>query len=91
MFRLWGKLYKDTLIIKDTVIEINDQQLSTQEKTNIALEEICYQFDLQKPMWLNDNNRDFPKYGKTTFRQDHFIEQVDFNYLEIEIIENDDN
>jgi hypothetical protein len=87
MFRLWGKVYKSNQIIKDIVIENEDTSLSKEALTNDCLEKICYKFDLQKPMWLNDNLKDYPKYGKTAFKQDHFIEQIDFDYLEIEIID----
>ena len=33
--------------------------------------------------------RDFKKHSKTRFYQDNFIEQIDFDYLEIQVIEED--
>jgi hypothetical protein len=86
MFRLWGKVYKNNKIIKDTIIELHNDDISKDDLTNNCLDKICYEFDLQHPMWLNDNQKDYPVYGKTSFNQDHFIEQIDFDYLEIEII-----
>ena len=32
----------------------------------------------------------FKKHGKARFYQDNFIEQIDFDYLEIQVIEEDD-
>ena len=33
--------------------------------------------------------RDFKKHSKARFYQDNFIEQIDFDYLEIQVIEED--
>ena len=41
MFRLWGKIWKDNHMIKDTVI-CNDEQDTRTHKVFKALEEICY-------------------------------------------------
>ncbi len=89
MFRLWGKLYKDNILVQDMVIENDSKGVSKQDKTHQALEEVCYALDIQLPIWLNDNKKDFPLYNKTLFHQDHFIEDISFDYLEIEIIEED--
>ena len=54
-----------------------------------ALEEICYEFDLSKPIWLDVTIAEFKKHAKARFYQDNFIEQIDFDYLEIQVIEED--
>ncbi len=89
MFRLWGKVYKNSRIIQDTVICIDDQKLPYKAKVDSALLELCMQFDLQRPLWLKDNDKDFKQFFRTVFRKDHFIEHIEFDYLEIELIEND--
>ena len=43
--------------------------------------------DLQQPIWLDKNINEFKRVDKTRFEQDNFIEQIDFDYLEIEVIE----
>ena len=40
MFRLWGKIWTDNHLIKDTVIEIENDDTRT-HKIFAALEEIC--------------------------------------------------
>ncbi len=55
-----------------------------------SLEEICYAFDLGKPIWLDVNIREFKKIDKTRFSKDSFIEEIDFDYLEIQVIEEDE-
>ena len=87
MFRMWGKIWKDNHLIKDTVACISDYSLSRTQMVFQALDEICYTFDLSKPIWLDANIHDFQVHDKTRFSQDNFIEQIDFDYLEIHIIE----
>ncbi|MFT4107639.1 MAG: hypothetical protein QM657_17950 [Lacrimispora sp.] len=87
MFRMWAKIIKDTRIERDTVISISDYSLSRTSMVFQALEDICYQFDLEKPMWLDSTVKDFQKHSKTRFTQDNFIERIEFDFLEVQVIE----
>ena len=78
MFRMWGKIWKDNRIKEDMVIEINDFSLSRTQMVFQALDEICSQFDLEKPIWLDSNIKEFQLRAKTRFNQDNFIEILDF-------------
>lgn len=89
MFRLWAKLIKNNKTIKDIVIENDDQSLSRTKKVFQAVDDICYEFDLAKPIWLDASIEDFNKHNKVRFTQDSFIESIDFDYLEIDVIEED--
>lgn len=86
MFRLWGKIYKENRLIMDTVISDSSDDTRT-HKIFHALESICYEFDLSKPIWLDSTIRDFQKHDKARFYQDNFIDSIGFDYLEIQIIE----
>lgn len=88
MFRLWAKIFKDNRMLKDTVICDDSQQTRT-HKVFHALDEICYQFDLGKPIWLDATVSEFKRHSKARFTNDNFIEQIDFDYLEIHVIEED--
>ena len=88
MFRLWGKLFKDNHLLRDTVIEDCREDTRT-HKIFRALDEICYQFDLSKPIWLDATIKEFKRHSKARFLQDNFIETIDFDYLEIQVIEED--
>lgn len=88
MFRLWAKEFKENRMIKDIVIEDNRDDTRT-HKIFHALEEICLQFDLGKPIWLEATVSDFKRHSKTRFTQDNFIEEIEFDYLEIQVIEED--
>ena len=72
----------------DTVI-IDDREDTRTHKVFRALDEVCIRFDLGKPIWLDSNIREFQQHAKTRFRQDSFIEQIPFDYLEFQIIEED--
>lgn len=87
MFRMWGKIIKDNHLLHDTVICINDYSLSRTSMVFEALDQICYKFDLAKPMWLDATVEDFRRHAKARFTQDNFIEHLDFDYLEIQVIE----
>ena len=87
MFRMWGKLWKNNHMIKDTVICMTDYSMSRTAMVFQSLDDICYEFDLSKPIWLDHNIKEFQKRDKTRFGKDNFVESIEFDYLEIHIIE----
>lgn len=87
MFRMWGKIIKNNHLLKDTVISIGDYSLSRTQMVFQALDKICYEFDLEKPIWLDATVREFQIHSKARFTRDCFIEAVDFDFLEIQVIE----
>lgn len=88
MFRLWAKIFKDNRLLQDTVIEDSSNETRTHKVFN-ALDEVCYQFDLGKPIWLDSTTNDFRRHAKARFYQDNFVESIEFDYLEIHVIEED--
>ena len=86
MFRLWGKEFKDNRMVRDTVV-CDDNDDTRTHKIFRALDAICYEFDLSKPIWLDANIEEFRRHDKTRFTQDNFVDSIDFDYLEIHIIE----
>ena len=69
MFRLWGKEFKDNHMLRDTVICDDTDDTRTHKIFN-ALDSICYEFDLSKPIWLDHNIDEFKRHDKTRFYQD---------------------
>lgn len=88
MLRVWGRLFKDNRLIKDITI-CNSEEDTRTHKIFHALDEICYSFDLSRPIWLDSNIREFKRYARTRFRQDSFVDDIDFDYLDFYIIEED--
>lgn len=88
MFRLWAKEFKDNRMLCDTVVCDSREETRT-HKVFDALEQVCIELDLAKPLWLDTNINEFKRNSKTRFYQDSFIEEVPFDFLEIQIIEED--
>lgn len=84
--RIWFKLFRDNHLLQDTVITDDSDDTRT-HKIFRSLEQVCYEFDLSKPIWLDATIAEFKRHAKARFYQDNFVEQIDFDYLEIHVIE----
>lgn len=88
MFRLWAKLYQNNRIIADLTVE-NPSDDTRTHKVFSAITDICHNFDLSEPIWLKSNISEFKRLSRTRFNKDNFFDSVDFDFLEIQIIEED--
>ncbi|MBR5377200.1 MAG: hypothetical protein IK139_07965 [Lachnospiraceae bacterium] len=88
MFRMWVREWKDNHMLRDTVIEDSTDDTRTHKVLN-GLKEACGRLDLPVPIWLDANVEDFKRNSKTRFRPESFVEETGFDYLEIQIIEED--
>lgn len=86
--RIWARTFKDNHMLRDTVVEDYSAETRTHKVFN-ALEKVCHEFDLQTPIWLDSNIKDFKRNARTKFTRDSFIEEVPFDYLELYVIEED--
>ena len=86
--RIWFKEWRNNHLIRDTVVEDFGDDSRT-HKVFRALEEACHRLDLAVPIWLDPTVRDFRRGAKARFLRDAFIEEIDFDYLEIQVIEED--
>ena len=89
MFRVWVKIIDAGKIVKNMTIENSDSSLNRTKKIFHAIDEACYAYDLSKPLWLDKNISEFKKSSKTRFTKDNFVDEIDFDYLEIQVIEED--
>lgn len=87
MIRLWGKIMKSNKIISQMESEYKYDDLEYQEQLKYCIGEICREMDIQKPYWLNSNLKEYNKYKKTSFTQDNFIEEIEFDKFEIEVLD----
>ena len=86
--KVWIKVFSDTHMLVSETMENNKKDTRT-HKIFQALEEACYKLDLGKPIWLESNIKEFQKRAKTRFYQDNFVEEIEFDYLELDILEED--
>ncbi len=84
--RIWFKIWKDNHLLKDTVITDDSSDTRT-HKIFQALEQVCYDFDLSKPLWLDATVSEFKRHAKARFSQDNFGQDIEFDFLEIHVIE----
>lgn len=87
--RIWAKIFSDNHLLRDLVIVKEDRQTTRTKKIFQALEEACMAFDLSIPIWLDANIAEFKRHAKTRFRQDFFVDSIEFDFLELQIIEED--
>ena len=85
--RIWAKIFSDNHLLRDLVIVQEDRQTTRTKKIFQALEEACMAFDLSIPIWLDANIAEFKRHAKTRFRQDSFVDSIEFDFLELQIIE----
>ncbi|MCD8109128.1 MAG: hypothetical protein LUE14_03385 [Clostridiales bacterium] len=88
MFCLWAKEWKDNRMVRDLTV-CDDSDDTRTHKVFHALDEVCYAFDLGKPIWLDATVKEFQRHAKARFYQDSFIENISFDFLEIHVIEED--
>lgn len=88
MFRLWARTFQNNHMLRDICIEDGSDDTRT-HKVFRALDSICMEFDLSKPIWLDKTIQEFKRHRKARFTQDNFIDNIDFDYLEIQVIEED--
>lgn len=86
--RIWFKQYKDTHLLKDMVVEDYSDANRTR-KVFDAIHKMSYEFDLAEPIWLESSIREFKRFARVRFRKDNFMEEIDFDYLEMHVIEED--
>ncbi|MBE5940396.1 MAG: hypothetical protein E7266_08360 [Lachnospiraceae bacterium] len=86
MFRIWARTFKDNHMLKDMVV-CDDSDINRTKKIFNALDTVCHEFDLCTPIWLDKNIDDFKRTSKTRFTKDNFIEGIEFDYLELYVIE----
>lgn len=83
MARLWARIIKQHRIFKQATAEAAWGDIDD------ALTELCRDFDSPKPLWLNKHEREFEEFRRTAFLPEHFMEEVPFQRLEIEFLEDD--
>lgn len=90
--RIWFKAFDDNNhMVNDIVIEDNSDSGEKSRTTKIfeAVTVACHKFDLSEPIWFDSNIREFKTHSKTRFYGDNFMDETDFMFLEIHVIEED--
>lgn len=81
---LWVRVMRRQRILKHHTLPCR------REAPQDALQTACTHLDIPRPLWLEKNHRDWEAFGQTRFMKDAFFEQVDFDHLEIQLLEPDE-
>ena len=82
MVRIWAKVMKKDKIIKQCVFEkegITDYSLFFD-----YLRDICEKLDISTPVLIKTHLFNYAKYNVVRFKQDDFVEPIDFDKLVLE-------
>lgn len=90
MYKLWAKKIKSSKIINSVVVK-NKEDISLEEKRDKCLKEICKKLDLSVPVWLKKHDLEFYQFKYVIFYPQDFIDEIDFDKLEIELIDDGTN
>lgn len=88
MYKLWAKQIKNNKIINSLVVN-NTDNISNDEKRKTCIDEICKKFDLSVPIWLKKHDLEFSQFKYVTLYAEDFIDDIDFDKLEIELIQDE--
>lgn len=85
MARLWARIIVKHRIARQQTVPC------IWGETDTALTEICKEFDIPNPLWLGKHERELNEFRHTAFLPEHFMEDVSFDKLEIEYLEDDNH
>ena len=86
--RIWFKMMQDNHLLKDFTF-VDESEDTRTHKIFRGLEQACLQFDLGKPIWLDATVAEFKRHARARFTKDCFVEEIDIDFLEIHVIEED--
>ena len=88
--QIWFKIFKSNRLLRDAVIQNDTPAQTRTKKIFAAIDQICYDFDLSKPIWLDSNITEFKRHNKVRFYKENFIDSIEFDYLEMQILKEDE-
>ena len=78
--RLWARVVRRHRIVKSETVDIASGDFEA------ALLEACRRFDVQRPLQLPKHDRELSEFGRTFYSKEHFLEPIDFDRLEVELL-----
>ena len=80
--KIWARLVTNDKIQKDMLYN-SPLKLSLQNY-EVWLREICHQLDVPNPVILDHHYKNFVNFHNTKFKQDDFVESLDYDVLIVE-------
>lgn len=70
-----------------SIVVKNKENIGQTEKRDKCFKEICAKLDISVPVWLKKHDLEFSQFKYVTFYPQDFVDEVDFDKLEIELID----
>ncbi len=83
MARLWARVIVKHRIAQQVTLPCEPDGVDE------VLTQICHEFDIPCPLWLHKHENEFEAFRHTAFLPEHFMEDVSFDKLEIEYLDDD--
>ena len=83
MARLWARIIIKNRIAQQATVPC------TPDGVGDALTDVCREFDIPCPLWLRKHENEFEAFRHTAFLPEHFMEDVPFQKLEIEYLDDE--
>lgn len=87
MLKVWGKILKNGKLIKSETFTSDKEGLD--DAMLEALEHFGRAFDIEVPMWNAKHTVELGVFRRVIFREDDFIDIINFDRFEIEILDRD--
>lgn len=52
-----------------------------------CLVDICHELEMQVPLWMERNTKEFARYHQTMFTSEQFMDPVDFDRFQLKLME----
>lgn len=70
-----------------SIVVKNKEEIDLVAKRDKCFKEICSKLDISVPLWLKKHDLEFSQFKYVTFYPQDFVDDVDFDKLEIELID----
>lgn len=85
--RVWGKVLINHKIRQDVIGEYPSSWTADADKWEEIVHDLCQQLDLSRPVLLEKHYRDLQQFSRVVFKPDDFMESVEFDRFEVEMIQ----
>lgn len=83
MSRIWVRVVKRHRALRETAAPC------ARDEVEERLRDVCREFDIPSPMWLDKQRGELERFGATAFARDNFFEPIDFDRLELHYLLDD--
>lgn len=80
-------LYRGKILLQEDIEECLNYKLTFRERLASCLSSFCQKYDVDTPIWMSTNTREFAAFHMTTFSSEHFMKQPYFDSLVMKFVE----